>query len=183
KAGATEAHAFAPSMFNESSTTGNISVFEDLNVHQIGIEKTDPQWEDWLTIWWGNLKTEIQMKSMQNIGRDARLPYDCYQHIFPGLALWHLRFNYLKMVWEIFYLGGLANERSTLQWAADHWRRDKTTWPTDSHSLKDLTIHSYCARIIAVMQLWIHKHAPEYDFKDSASLGAWLLSQAMPAAK
>ncbi|MCJ1468817.1 hypothetical protein MMC07_007447 [Pseudocyphellaria aurata] len=50
KVGATEAHAFAPSMFNESSTTENMSVFEDLNIHQMGIEKTDPRWEDWLTI-------------------------------------------------------------------------------------------------------------------------------------
>ncbi|MCJ1470909.1 hypothetical protein MMC07_009557 [Pseudocyphellaria aurata] len=40
--GATKAHVFAPSMYSESSTTGNISVFEDLNVRQMGIKKTDP---------------------------------------------------------------------------------------------------------------------------------------------
>lgn len=43
KEGATKAYAFAPSMFSESSTTGNISVFEDLNVIQMGIDKTDPR--------------------------------------------------------------------------------------------------------------------------------------------
>ncbi|MCJ1462378.1 hypothetical protein MMC07_000978 [Pseudocyphellaria aurata] len=104
--GATEAHAFAPSMFSESSTAGNIAVFEDLNVNQMGIKKTERRWKDWLTIWWGDLKTEIQMISMQNINLTARQPYDRYQHIFPGLALWRLRFNYLKMIWEIFYPGG-----------------------------------------------------------------------------
>lgn len=47
--------------------------------------------------------------------------FDQYQHTMAGLTLWHLRFNYLKMIWEVFYLGGIATERSTLQWTADHW--------------------------------------------------------------
>ncbi|MCJ1461627.1 hypothetical protein MMC07_000224 [Pseudocyphellaria aurata] len=173
--GATEARAFAPSMFSESSTARNIAVFDDLNVIQMGIEKSDPRWNDWHTIWWGDLKTEIQMRSMQNVGSKARRPYERYQYIFLGLALWHLRFNYLKMVWEIFYPERSANERSTLQWATDHWRRDKITKPTDFHSLEDLTIHSYRARIIAIMRLWIDERAEaRYDSKDSAFLGAWL---------
>lgn len=96
--GATEAYAFAPSMYNESSTAGNMSVFEDLNVIQMGVDKTDPWWAEWLTIWWGDLKTEVQMLSMQSHGIGMNRPYDQYQHLFPGLALWHLRFNYLKMV-------------------------------------------------------------------------------------
>lgn len=37
-------------MFTESLVVGNISVFEDLNIKQMGIEKTDPRWGDWLTI-------------------------------------------------------------------------------------------------------------------------------------
>ena len=39
--GKTETYAFAPSMFNESSLAGNQSVFEDLNVVQMGIKKDD----------------------------------------------------------------------------------------------------------------------------------------------
>lgn len=45
-----EAYAFAPSIFNESSLFGNQSVFENLNIIQIGIDKTDLQWDNWLTI-------------------------------------------------------------------------------------------------------------------------------------
>ena len=44
--GRMEAHAYAPSMFSKSSTAGNIAVFEDLNVNQMGIKKTDPRWND-----------------------------------------------------------------------------------------------------------------------------------------
>lgn len=94
---------------------------------------------------------------MQRLGQGMDRAYDRYQHLFPGLALWHLRFNYLKMVWEVFYPGGLALERSTLQWATDHWHRDKTTRPTDFHSLEDFTIHSYRARIIAMLKPWVHQ--------------------------
>ena len=41
--GNTESHTFTPSMFSESSIVGNISVFQDLNVNQIGIQKTNPR--------------------------------------------------------------------------------------------------------------------------------------------
>lgn len=125
--GKTEAFVFALSMHNKNSLSGNIGLFEDLNVIQIGIDKTDVWWNDWLTIWWDVLKTEVQMLDMQSHGVGMDWAYDWYQHIFLGLALWHLRFNYLKMVWELFYPRGSPSERSMLQWAADHWHRDKTT--------------------------------------------------------
>ena len=177
--GNTEAFAYAPSMFSESSTAGNISVFEDLNINQMGIEKTDPRWNDWLTIWWGDLKTEIQMLGMQINGTGMHHAYDRYQHIFPGLALWHLRFNYLKMVWELFYPGGSATERSTLQWAADHWHRDKTIRPTDFHSLEDLTVHSYRARVIAILKPWFQEQSPKLRLHDKYAFGKWI-SQMTP---
>lgn len=141
--GSTKAYLFAPSMASENTTAGNISVFEGLALYQLGLTREDPRFANILTILWGDLKTEVQMQSMQGLGAGMNRPYNRYQHIFPGLALWHLRFNYLKMIWKVFYLGGSSTERSTLQWAADHWHRKKTTKPNDFHSLKDLTIHSY----------------------------------------
>lgn len=111
---------------------------------------------------------------MQGYGVGMDQTYDRYQHIFPGLALWYLRFNYLKMVWEIFYSGGSASERSTLQAAADHWHRDKTTRPTDFHSLKDLTINSYRARIVAILKPWVHQLNKRLQLHNGEVLGNWL---------
>lgn len=51
KEGAIEVYPFAPSMASESTTAGNISVFEDLNIKQLGLEKEDPRWKELLTIW------------------------------------------------------------------------------------------------------------------------------------
>lgn len=106
----------------------------------------------------------------QSIGMNR--PYDQYQHLFPGLVLWHLRFNYLKMIWELFYPGGSATERSTLQWAANHWHRDKTTRPTDFHLLEDLTIHSYRVRIVVILKPWIQAKAPALKLHDRTLFGA-----------
>lgn len=50
----TKAYTFAPLMFSESFLSDNLSIFEDLNVIQIGIEKINLRWKDKLTIWWGN---------------------------------------------------------------------------------------------------------------------------------
>lgn len=78
------------------------------------------------------------------------------------------------MVWEIFYPGGSATERSTLQWAADHWHRNKTTQPTNFHLLKDLTIHGYRARVIAMTKSWVYIQDPDVQLHDNVSLGIWL---------
>ena len=172
--GASEAYSFAPSMASESTTAGNISVFEDLAIHQLGFKKEDLRFNEALTVWWGDQKTEVLMLSMQGLGVGMDRPYDWYQHIFPGLALWHLQFNYLKMIWEVFYPGGSSTERSTLQWAADHWHRIKTTQPKNFHSLEDLTIHSYRARIVAIMKPWIQKQNPKLRIHSSEALGEWL---------
>lgn len=45
-----KAFAFAPSMFNESSLANNIMVFEDFSIMQMGIEKTNLHWSNWLMI-------------------------------------------------------------------------------------------------------------------------------------
>lgn len=47
----TKTFMFTSSMFNESSFACNISAFEDLIITQLGIEKTDVCYSNWLTIW------------------------------------------------------------------------------------------------------------------------------------
>lgn len=65
-------------MFNKSSILNNIGVFEGLNVKQIGIAKEDSRWADLLTIWWGDLKTQIQILAIQTIGISINKYYDKY---------------------------------------------------------------------------------------------------------
>ena len=61
------------------------------------------------------------MLGMQENAIEMDCLYNGYQHFFPGLTIRYLRFHYQKMIYELFYLGGSATERSTFQWAADYW--------------------------------------------------------------
>lgn len=45
-----KAYAFAPFIFNKSLVAGNISVFKNFNIIQIGTEKMDKNWCNWVTI-------------------------------------------------------------------------------------------------------------------------------------
>ncbi len=56
--GATAAYPFTPCMTSKSMTKGNMTIFEDLNINQLGCDKGDPHFEKDLTLWWGDLKTE-----------------------------------------------------------------------------------------------------------------------------
>lgn len=76
--GSSSAFPFALAMASENTTAGNISMFEDLNINQLGLTKDDPRFNKFLYIWWSDLKTEVQILSMQNyeIGMDR--PYNWY---------------------------------------------------------------------------------------------------------
>lgn len=50
-----------------------ISVFQDPNISQIKIKKINSHSNNWLIIWWDDLKTEIQMLSKQI--NDTRIYY------------------------------------------------------------------------------------------------------------
>lgn len=96
--GITEAYPFAPSISNKSAIAGSISVFEDFNISQLGLNKDDPHFDELLTLWWEYLKTEVQMLGMKGLRVRSKRAYNQYKHLFASLALWHLCFNYLKMV-------------------------------------------------------------------------------------
>lgn len=91
-------YPFATVIASESITARNISIFKELNINQLGLVKDDSCFDEIFYILWGDLKTEVQIISMQNYRLKMDCPYDCYKHIFSGHHLWHLRFNYLKIV-------------------------------------------------------------------------------------
>lgn len=73
---ATKAYLFTPFMSSKSTTAGNINVFEDLNIDQLGLKKENLCWSELLTLWWGNLKTEVQMQGMKAHGIEMDRAYN-----------------------------------------------------------------------------------------------------------
>lgn len=44
---------------------------------------------------------------------------------------------------------------------------------TDFHSLEDLTLHSYRARIIAIMKQWLKQYQLAFRLHDNKALRTW----------
>lgn len=76
--GVTEAYPFASSMSNESTIAGNISVFENLTIRQMGLDKDDPCFDELLTLWWRDFKTKVLMLEMKRLGVGSKRAYDRY---------------------------------------------------------------------------------------------------------
>lgn len=47
----TTAYAFAPFIYSKASIARKILVFEDLNIFQMGLDKTNSHWINHLMIW------------------------------------------------------------------------------------------------------------------------------------
>lgn len=78
---------FIPAIASQNIMTGNISVFKDLNINQLGLKKKDPRFGKLFIIWWGDLKTEMQMLSIQELSIGIDWAYNYHQSIFLGLVL------------------------------------------------------------------------------------------------
>lgn len=61
---ASKVYLFTPSMALKSTLAGNMSIFEDQAIHQLGFKKENLQFNKVFTVWWGNQKTEVLMLSM-----------------------------------------------------------------------------------------------------------------------
>lgn len=55
----TKTYLFALFIANKSITKSNISVFEDLFIGQLGLNKDNSCFEELFILWWGGLKTKI----------------------------------------------------------------------------------------------------------------------------
>ena len=68
-----------------------------------GLDKFDARWRNSLNALVGWSQTAVHMLGLQSQEVEIDRPYNRYEHLFSGLALCHLRFNYLKMIWDLFY--------------------------------------------------------------------------------
>ena len=146
----TNSWPLEPVQQNESTNEGNILIHEDIEERQLGNDTDDPFWSEILKPYYGDLKTVLRILSVQSCRHDARRPFDSRKWIIPGLGLWHLRLNMLRLILKIHWGDHYSKDSSTLQWAADHWRRSNIINGQDFTKMKDFLIHSYQARITAL---------------------------------
>lgn len=140
----------SPIMKDESTTSNNVAILDTIYAQQFGLNPDDPIYNTQLRLIYGDLKTVKRILAVKNLRRStAGSAYDRYDWLMPGLGMWHLRFNLLRLIHHIHWGGGSPMDQSTLQYAADRWGRSQVVEPNSFQALEDLIIHSYHSRIVA----------------------------------
>jgi hypothetical protein len=102
--------------------------------------------------------------------------------LLPGLGLWHLRFNLLRLIHKIHWGRSSPVDQSTLQFAADRWDRSRVVQPDNFQALEDLIVHSYHARITGLLQQVMQRDRT-VDMRYSEEHTDWLASHTPSAWK
>ena len=140
----------SPIFKDESTTSNNVAILDSIYAQQFGLDPDDPIYSTHLRLIYGDLKTVKRILAVKNLRRStAGNAYDRYDWLVPGLGMWHLRFNLLRLIHQIHWGGSAPMDQSTLQYAADRWGRSQVVEPNSFQALEDLIIHSYHSRVVA----------------------------------
>ena len=142
-----------PVMKDESTTSNNIQILEDIYGRQFQMKDNNPVFATALRLVGGDLKTWSRIQSAKHLRCEvSERPFDRFDWLLPGLGLWHLRLNMLQLIHRIHWGEVKPADPSTLQYAADRWGRSRVVQPNDFQALEDLIIHSYQSRVVGI---WI----------------------------
>lgn len=134
---------------DESSNTGNLAVLENIFRNQYGL--AEQRFEKALFLIYGDQKTVQRIRTIKRRRRDSIRAYDSLKWALPVPALFHLKMNLLFMLLKCHF-GGEDRDQSTLYDAMNFWNRKKISKAkADFFALEELVIHSFQARIVAIM--------------------------------
>jgi hypothetical protein len=143
--------------YKESTSEGTQRVVEDIFKKQFGMDEENPQWSSCIRPVFGDaLTTKVldALKAEHSVEEEA--PYDQLAWLLPVFGLWHLKLNYLRLLWEEHWGGPENPDDSSSLWTAHHyWYDNKPMDKNHFHRLEDLVIHTWKAKIVAIMvQIW-----------------------------
>ena len=165
-------------MKDESTTSNNIQIIENIYGAQFKVKDNDPQYATGLRLVYGDLKTWSRIQSAKALRHEvSEQPFNKFDWLVPSLGLWHLRLNMLQFIYKIHWGEILPADPTILQYAADRWQRSRVVQPNDFQALEDLIIHSYQARIADV---WISLlRCQGVDPKRIEETIPWLIAQSL----
>lgn len=177
--GPTRYYPYAPVFENEGTNERNVSIQANYEEKQCGLAPDNQRWSQILTPYYGDLKTVQRILSVQDMRKlTTRDAYDKKEWMVPGLGLWHLRLNMMKLIHKIHWEGSSPQDSSTLQYAADAWDRSNVNVPSDFKKLEDLLIHSHHSRVLGLL---FHNAGKDFARREDAE--AWLRERTTCALK
>lgn len=166
----------SPVMLDESSTANNILILENFFRDQFRMTEANEQFTNNLRLIYGDLKTVKRMHSVKHIREaTATQSFDTFKWVMPGLGLWHLRYNMLQLIHKVHWGKPSPIDQTTLQYAADHLDRSQVVEPKNFEALEDLILHSYYARVAALIYQDVQSYKLPCDTHED--MKRWILAQ------
>jgi hypothetical protein len=109
----TETLTLGPLMFDESTEAGNVEILRNIHEEQFGLSVDDPRWEKNMYLHVGDALTTQRIASMKSNLLPCPKPYFRADWILSVIGLWHLRYNFVKLIVEEHF-GGPSDDTSTL---------------------------------------------------------------------
>lgn len=158
-------------MKDESTTSNNIAILDHIFRFQFSLSDDHEDWVQKLRIVAGDVKTWNRINAVKLLrGSVSSRPYDTFQWVLPSIGLWHLRYNFLQLIHAMHWGRNSPPDASTLQFAADRWKRSQVVQPTNFQAMEDLIVHSYYARMVGFWILQIRERSRQSLPKDVSDL-------------
>jgi hypothetical protein len=166
--------------YKETTNEGTQQVVEDIFEKQFGMKEDNAQWESCIRLIFGDALTTKMLhglKTEHSIESDS--PYGRLAWLLPVFGLWHLKLNYLRLIWEEHWGGPDNPDDSSSLWTAHHyWYDNKPMDRNKFHRLEDLVIHTWQANIVAIMvQIWKERQDDPNIKYDMDEVATFLRSQ------
>jgi hypothetical protein len=178
----TQRVVLGPITSEEGSISGNISVLENIFLHQLHFDP-EADFSRRLFLIFGDQLTAQRIRSIISLRSEAAQSFDCYGWALPVLALFHLRMNLIWMIFKHHFGGqkGNTNQYSTIHAHAEVLNR-KVIPPGQApfNYTEELTIHSFYGRIIALLLIKLKSRVRAASMVEIKSRIAELLRNLSP---
>jgi hypothetical protein len=135
---------------DESTNVGNLNVLS--NIFKGQYKLPDEVFEGRLYLIYGDQKTIQRLRTIKQRRARATLPVDSLKWALPVPALFHLRMNYLYMISRTHFGESDHASEASLCDAMNFWiRKGISIKKSDFYALEQLVIHSFQARICALI--------------------------------
>lgn len=149
----TQRVVLGPIPSEEGSISGNVSVLENIFLHQLRFSP-ETDFSQRLFLIFGDQLTVQRIRSIVSLRSEAAEGFNRHMWALPVLALFHLKMNLIWLIFKNHYgdQKGNANQYSTIHAHAELLNR-KVIPPGQPpfNYTEELTIHSFYGRIIALL--------------------------------
>lgn len=174
----TKAYPTLPVWRDESSTASNIAIIEDLYIKQMRVDVNDSAYSRHFRSITGDLKMYKRIEEAIHFRNyNAHNAFNKFDWILPSIGFWHLRFNMLQLIHAIHMEGTSYKDMTSLQYAADRWKRQRVARPNDFQALERLIIQSYATRVVGTWIRHMYRAPEKKSFDRVEETFPWLEAQ------